>query len=143
MDLLRVGRPFNGADGKTLFSYVSSFSRPVELAFVHPDVLRVKGDLGKEELISLAVTYDPGWHLVKGNGEIMGDSLGNMVIVPEKMGEQEFVLAYSRGFINWTVSLVFCGLVLFLLWQYERVVVVIRRRMPRLALGLGEEEEDY
>jgi hypothetical protein len=140
-DILSVGKLVNGADSHTLSEYVSAFVRPAGLVFVRANKFRVSGDMHTGEVLSLAITFAPGWHLLQGQGTVAADSLGNIVVIPSHGGNQTFILEYTSGW-DWYPLV---GVVVVLLWFgvfSSRVAGFILHLSDKVHIGIGE-EDDY
>lgn len=143
-DILDVPRPQGGADMAHLSSYVSALRGGLSLTFPKPNTIQVEAQLKKRELISLAITYDPGWKLVEGGGKVVADSLGNMAVVPLTTGSQRFILVYQPRGRDWVLPLVASGILFSLLLLYPGLAFFLKKRLPKLHLGVFErEDEDY
>ncbi len=137
--ILDLKKPKGGADEKRVSEYVSKFKREVGFNYLSGDTFSVKSNILSGEVINLALSYDPSWKIESGEGRIVGDSLGNLVIVPSSTGVQEFVLKYEKDNEYWKTLLVILILSAFL-WKYKYIYPRLRRLMPKIHLGLGKEE---
>lgn len=88
-----IGRaPANGLDTEPLESYVRAIESPdypeAEFAWINQHQARVKSTLTSDQLLSVQITYDPGWHARVNGAErpVTADALGMMVIAPRCAG---------------------------------------------------------
>jgi hypothetical protein len=139
--LLTIGKPKNGADEEMLRLYTETFKRLAVFRYESRDVVSVKSIVAPGEVVNLALSYDPAWRLTSGNGKIVGDTLGNTVIVPNNSGMQEFVLQYERGSEDWIITLILTILGGGFLWKFLAIYPRLKRLMPKMHMGIGEEEE--
>ncbi|MBI2034179.1 MAG: hypothetical protein HYT11_00405, partial [Candidatus Levybacteria bacterium] len=139
--IMKVKKPRSGDDKEAIASYVSYIKRPANAAFLKPNVLTLKFSTDQGEVVSLAVAYHPSWRIVKGEGRIDKDAFGNIAITPEKSGEQQFVLSFSRKTLEIAlpifISLVFC----FALLYHESISRFLSRVFSRRSFGLSENDD--
>ncbi len=141
--ILNVEKPKNRADAQSLSEYVSSIKRPAQFFYRKPTQIEIHAVLQKNEILSLAVSYDPRWRLIKGSGVIHSDNLGNIAIVPLTAGEQNFRLVYAAKWYDIYPSIfISCSLLLALLY-FRRVSEQIIKRIKGINAGLFSEDDDY
>lgn len=139
--ILKVPKPENGADKKVLSQYTSFLKKSLDFSFKKPNEIFIKGKFGQNEVVSLAVSYDSGWKLTKGQGGVLPDALGNMVIIPKKEGVYEFVLTFKKeGSLSWLAVFLSFILIVFII-NYNRVFPKLKKKLP--SLSLGTREDDY
>ncbi len=139
--ILTIGKPKNGADEEQLESYAGTFKRSIRLRYLYADTILIKGNISSSEVINLAVSYSKDWKLKAGRGRLVIDALGNIVIVPASPGEREFVIAYERGVDDQLILIVLFVLGSVFLLKFEYLYPRIKRRIPKIHLGVGEDEE--
>lgn len=141
--LLKIKPLVNGDDIKTLVTYVDSIKQPVSLHFIKPDVIYFRSNLNDNELISLAITYHPGWRITKGNGILTKDILGNLVVIPTKPGRQEFVLSYSNNIFDILYPLFLTGVSIIALLFADKLLKALNRFTLPFHIGFSEKEDEY
>ena len=144
--ILNVQKPKNGADNQSINNYISLFKRPLAVNSAlqnrKPNEISFEENIKQGEVISLAVTYDKLWNLADGKGRIVSDSLGNMVIIPKDTGLQRFTIAYKRSFLDLAIQLGLSMVIAIILIKYQKIAPYIKKRLPKIHVGLGE-KEDY
>lgn len=138
--ILEIPQPINGADQNNLHEYVSTFKRPIFLAFPKPDTMIIQGKTFRSEVISLAVTYDSLWRIESGQGIIQSDSLGNMVIIPAKIGEQDFKLTYKANDTDFLAPFLVSVLLVFSIVNYDKVFPWFDKKLSKLSFDLSGED---
>ena len=141
--LLQISSPKNGADTKSLSSYINSFKRNIKIRFDKPNEISMSVSLGKNEVVSLAVTHDSRWKVVKGEGIIVTDAMSNLVIIPKNTGVQEFVLSYSRSNADWIIPFLLVLISVFMIYRADIMHSIIKKFIVKVSIGLQEEEKDY
>jgi hypothetical protein len=141
--LLTVPSPDNGADSRVLLSYSGMLKRPAIFQYIKPDRLAIKVNTAYDEIISLAVSYDVRWKIIKGQGRIGKDAVGNMVIIPERQGVQELVLQYGEDLSDWLIPLLGAAVFSLMLVRFTLVYPYIQKVTSKLSLGLHSDEEEY
>jgi hypothetical protein len=98
---------------------------PVEMRWMNPNEAVVRTPLLPHQLISVQVSWHPGWRAYIGDEErpVRQDALGQMVIEPRCDGECEIRLRWSGG-AEMVLARVACGLGLLVL----PLVVLWRRK---------------
>ena len=115
-----VGRsPINGLDVDPIRPYVAALEDPTRpLASFHwhsRDSARIIADLDPKQLLSVQMTYHPGWQAtVNGSPRrIFSDGLGLLVVAPRCHGECTVELTYDGGLemrvASWISWLSFAG----------------------------------
>lgn len=144
IDLLQVKKPINGADAKQLRAYALTLKKPVPITFENNNQIKIIADsIPENSLISLAVTYDPNWKITVGQGKLGKDAFGNMVIVPQKSGKNNFIIQYKINILPRIVPLLIAVVLIIFLLRFELFYPRISKRFPKLHLGLHDEENDY
>ncbi|OGD85951.1 hypothetical protein A2Z23_01785 [Candidatus Curtissbacteria bacterium RBG_16_39_7] len=124
--------PFNAIDKEPIFAYLSwmeeKSDRKLEFQKINNNRYSIKGDLKAGEGILVQMTYDPGW-IAKENGKnlkIARDSLGFLVIEPQKGGQQEIILNHKittfSTLASWLVTIftvIISAVLLFKLWSQK------------------------
>jgi hypothetical protein len=136
-------RPIHGLDIGPVRPYVAALDDPAlplaKLAWQNPDQARISASLSPAQVISVQVTYDPGWRAtVSGQSvPVHSDQLGMIVIEPNCSGPCEIDLDFAGG-PERTACLVISlltaiGLAAMLLWPAEVTsvtAVLLARRTP-------------
>ncbi len=138
--ILSTPSPRDGADVRNLLAYAGNFKQEIEFRSNKSNQIIVSGEMKKDEVISLAVSFDRNWKIEKGEGRILGDALDNIVIMPEKHGKQEFILKYKRDFFDWAIPMIFSMIIIFMIYRTERIILFIKRIISKFSLGL---QDDY
>lgn len=139
--IIHAAKPKKGDDVHAIHEYISNFIKPISATFIEPYRLIITGNPDKQEVISIAVSYHPSWKITAGNGTLTKDSFGNIVIIPQDTGQQQFVLSFYRNgwdfFIVMIASLVFCLMLL-----YDKTISAFFQKyiLPMLSLGLSEDD---
>ncbi len=113
--------PFDGLDTQPLDAYVSALDRtgahPASFRWINAHQARVDADIERGEVLSVQVTYNPGWHALVGGVQqpVRSDGLGLMVVEPSCAGSCSVDLVYDGG-SRWTRWALGIGLVLCFLW---------------------------
>jgi hypothetical protein len=101
-DLVR-SRPFVPSGMTEVRTYVAALENPsyalAEFAWLSPHQARIVADLSRDQVLSVQISYHPGWH-ARANGEprlIHEDGLGLLVIEPECAGRCVVDLTYDGG----------------------------------------------
>ncbi len=137
--ILSAKSPLNGADSNALSFYAQALKAPLEYSFKNGKIW-TSGNIGRDEVISLAITYDPHFKIREGQGRLVKDSIGNMVIVPKKESQQSFVLVYQNNRLENIIPLIFGLSAIILLLNYHKVHSRLVKRFPGLHFG---GEDDY
>jgi hypothetical protein len=110
--------PIHGLDVEPLREYLAALDDPnlpvAELQWenYHSGVIRVR--LSPDQLISLQMTYAPGWHAAVGGAErpVWADKLGFIVVEPRCNGPCEIQVQYNGG-LELHLTMAASGLVMF------------------------------
>lgn len=141
--LISLPRPENGADSTVLNKYASTLKSPIGFKFINAETISLNARLSKNEIVNLAISYDPSWKIKTGKGSLISDSLGNIVILPDNPGNQKFTLKYERSWADLLLPLALSILSAITLWKFNFLYPRIRKRLPKIHLGLGAEDEEY
>jgi hypothetical protein len=96
-------RPINGLDVDQVRRYVAALEEPTRstaaLTWKNPDRGQVRASIAPGDVISLQITYDPGWRATVGGRAvpIRTDRLGLIVIEPQCSGECLVDLEFTGG----------------------------------------------
>ena len=142
-DILKVRAPKNGVDQVALSAYTKTIKHPISFLFEKPNKIVINGNIHEEEIISLAVSYDPGWKIQEGQGTILKDSLGNIIIEPKKQGDQRFVLVFSQSPMQFLIPMIFSGLLILILLRFKQIYPYFSRLLSKFPVGLSDSEENY
>jgi hypothetical protein len=139
--LLQVPRPEAGNDEYATHEYAERLSRPLNVKYMTPTEIEIStGELNPSEIISMAVTYDPGWKLVKGQGKLARDNFGNLAIIPQA-GVSTFSLEYKEIWTGWFWGVLLSLISCWLLFQSEWLV--LKLKFPSLTISQDQEQEEY
>jgi hypothetical protein len=85
-NILKAPKPVSGNDANGLAFYTDFFRQDIEAEMVKPGEIRISApELAQEEVISLSMTYDRGWH--SQNAKVISDKWGHIALIPEREGE--------------------------------------------------------
>jgi hypothetical protein len=94
-------RPRDGLDIAPLQTYVAALNDPqlpdAEMRWINPHHALVRADLAPNQIVSVQVSYDRGWH-ARANGAptpVTSDGLGLIVLHPNRTGPCTIDLDYS------------------------------------------------
>jgi hypothetical protein len=96
-------QPIHGLDVGEVRRYVAALEDPdipaSTLAWSNPEQGRITATVAEDQVISLQVTYDPGWEAAIGGKRVAihPDGLGLMVIQPDRAGPQAIDLRFTGG----------------------------------------------
>jgi hypothetical protein len=131
--------PVNGIDVAPLGQYVTALddpSRPVlKSDWLGTSELRVAGPVAANQIVSIQVSYHPGWR-AKANGRdvpVAHDALGFIAVSPGRSGPCDLRLVFTGGreyTITKIISICTWISVLVALLFYARAIR-LRRRLPR------------
>lgn len=78
-------RPQNGLDVGELRRYVDALESPASIVWENPEHARIAAKVNSSEVLSVQITYDPGWEARVNNRKvkIRADGLGFVLIEPE------------------------------------------------------------
>jgi hypothetical protein len=78
-------RPQNGLDVGELRRYVDALESPASIVWENPEHARITARMDSSEVLSVQITYDPGWEARIGDRKVgpRADKLGFMLIEPE------------------------------------------------------------
>ena len=139
-ELLQVSPPKAGNDESTLATYTFKLGEPLEFAYIKPNQMIISGETKENEVISLAVAFDPHWKLTTGSGVVNSDNFGNLVITPSQ-NENEWSLTYQENWSSWMPGIVLSLISLAFLTQTKRMVELLERKTPAIGV-IGKNEED-
>ena len=96
-------RPIHGLDIAPVRPYVAALDDPTlplaEIAWQNPDHARISAALSRLQVLSVQVTYDPGWRAtVSGKSvPVHSDQLGMIIIEPNCAGPCDVDLEFTGG----------------------------------------------
>lgn len=130
-------RPINGLDVDPLRPYVAALEGPsvsaANLQWENPDRGRIVANVPPDSVVSVQVTWDPGWRARVGSRQVplTTDQLGLIVIDPQCSGkcsiDLEFDGGLERAITLWISLLTVMGLSAAAIWPG-----FTRRKRPRL-----------
>lgn len=139
--LMSVPKPRDGADLAALKEYNSNLLEPVKINFPSPNIIILEGDIGNNELISLAITYHPNWRLLSPNATITRDNLGNMVVIPKGVGYQKIILKYENPLNEKIILVLLASLTLIALYYSQKIYPFWKKFVNKLSFGLDQNDE--
>lgn len=92
-------QPINGLDITQTERYVQSLTTPASFRWTSRHSAEIQATLQPEQVISVQVTYHPGWR-ASANGKpcrVFGDGLGQIVVEPHCGGACKVELIYDGG----------------------------------------------
>jgi hypothetical protein len=126
--------PENGLDIQQTRVYVQALEDPkypaADFRWLSHHAADIHASLRRDDLLSVQVTYHPGWHaLVNGESRrVFGDGLGQLVIEPQCEGQCGVQLVYDGGVEMLTARIVsWSALAACLVW----IAVTWRRRVTQ------------
>ncbi len=125
--------PIHGLDTEPVRAYVNALDNPryppVGFAWESTSNARIRGRVEAGQIVSVQVTYDPGWQaMANGNTvSVRGDAIGQTVIEPGCAGECEILLRYAGGAQRTLTRCLSAGAMLFALGLLTRVSGSARR----------------
>ena len=130
-DALVSRRPANIGDVRQAERYVAALERaaasPAAFVWLGDSRARVHAVVGASQVISVQVTYHPGWKAMAGADRVAvsEDALGQMVLHPPHPGAYDINLVYDGGWESWICRAMSPVVVLVV------AVAAYRRRRPR------------
>jgi hypothetical protein len=131
-------QPLNGLDTGGLETYVAALGRAgsgTKFEWINSHQARVRAELAKGQVVSVQISYDPGWNAtISGVAQpTHSDALGLTVIEPACTGSCEIDLAFGQSStIEWTHWAPLLGLILALSWPCS----IVARALVRAAFTL-------
>jgi hypothetical protein len=92
-------QPGDGLDIAETRIYVQSLNTPADFRWTNRHSAEIEATLHPEQLVSVQITYHPGWHAL-ANGKscrVFGDGLGQIVVEPHCDGPCKMELTYDGG----------------------------------------------
>jgi hypothetical protein len=124
-------RPLNGLDVEQLRPYVAALESPAippaKTVWENPGHASIVARMDSSDVISVQVTYDPGWQARIAGRKVKttADKLGFVVIDPECVGDCSIDLTFTggleRGACLTVSSLVVLGLLAMIFWPIKLV----------------------
>ena len=137
-------KPYNAVDLSKVEAYVDWIdekAKKVEWQWLNNQEAKIRANVGENELVSVQITYDKGWRAYQ-NGrrlKIKKDVLGNLVVEPRKLGEQEIYLKHKKTWDIWLgylITILTFGLILRYKRKPEKKIISSKKTKDT------EEEED-
>ncbi len=97
-------QPIHGLDIGPVRAYVAALEDPAippaSLSWENPQRAHISAGLASSQVISVQVTYDPGWRarLAGRPVPVHADQLGMIIIEPHRAGHCDLVLEFTPGF---------------------------------------------
>jgi hypothetical protein len=97
-------QPIHGLDIGPARAYVAALEDPAippaALTWENPQRARISADLAPSQVISVQVTYDPGWRATLAGRPVPvgADQLGMIIIEPHRTGHCDLILEFTPGF---------------------------------------------
>lgn len=129
-----------GDDATALGAYTDLLHTPLEWQYTRPDELLINthGLDPAQELVSLAITYDPHWQIREGTGHVRSDPYGNMAIELTAPSKQ-LVLVYDERFA-WLPGIVLTLLSICFILSEKSFTRRLQSTFPEASI---DEEETY
>jgi len=92
-------QPIHGRDTAEAQVYVQSLNTPATFRWTSRHSAQIQATARPEQVVSVQITYHPGWHAT-ANGKscrVFGDGLGQIVIEPHCDGACQLELTYDGG----------------------------------------------
>jgi hypothetical protein len=92
-------RPANGGDIAETRGYVEALTKPASFRWTSRHSAVIEAALRPEDVVSVQITYHPGWRAL-ANGKpcrVSSDGLGQIVVEPACSGECKLDLVYDGG----------------------------------------------
>jgi len=92
-------QPIHGRDIAKTQTYVQSLNVPAKFRWTSRHSAEIQATARPEQVVSVQITYHPGWHAT-ANGKscrVFGDGLGQIVIEPHCDGACQLELTYDGG----------------------------------------------
>jgi len=92
-------QPIHGRDIAETQTYVQSLNVPAKFRWTSRHSAEIQATARPEQVVSVQITYHPGWHAT-ANGKscrVFGDGLGQIVIEPHCDGACQLELTYDGG----------------------------------------------
>jgi hypothetical protein len=92
-------QPIHGRDIAETQTYVQSLNVPAKFRWTSRHSAQIQATARPEQVVSVQITYHPGWHAT-ANGKscrVFGDGLGQIVIEPHCDGACQLELTYDGG----------------------------------------------
>lgn len=99
-------KPYNAVDLLSIEAYidwVDEKAKEADWQWLNNQEGKIRANVEENELISVQITYDKGWKAFANNQKLKTkkDVLGNLVIEPKKLGEQEIYLKHGKTWDIW------------------------------------------
>lgn len=138
-----LNRPKNALDEDFLTNYLGARIQTAKVTFSSSDQIELSfSPLTSNQIINLAVTYDPGWRVVEGKGAVVKDPLGQIAIIASEPGETSFQLRYVKNYFYIISTILIVCLLLIMLVKNDVVYAALLRRFSVGAVS-NDEERDY
>jgi hypothetical protein len=100
-------QPIHGRDLAETRAYVQALSTPAQFRWTSRHSAEIEATLQPEQLISVQVTYHPGWRAMANRKpcRVFGDGLGQIVLEPRCTGACKVELIYDGGLEMKTANL--------------------------------------
>jgi len=92
-------RPIHGLDITETQAFVQALDTPASFRWTSRHSAEIEAAVRPEQVVSVQITYHPGWHAVS-NGkpcELFGDGLGQIVVEPKCEGVCKIEIIYDGG----------------------------------------------
>lgn len=141
-DMLDLNRPKNALDEDFLTNYFGTRIHTATIANPQPDQIDlIFGSLTHNQIVSVAITYDPAWRLIQGKGTLVKDSLGQTAITAAEPGETVFQLRYEKSYFYIVPTILIVVLMALILVKSDDVYTLLIRRFSVGDVSNDEERE--
>lgn len=138
--ILTAKAPSNGADTQALTGYLANFKQPIQMTYPQPNQIQISNSTNSDQIISASISFDPNWQIIEGDGRVLKDPLGNLIIQPTQPGPQTFLLQYSRSITDLFLSTLLIVLSAFLLSKSGLIYQLTQRLTSKFSFGLNDSE---
>ncbi|MBI2011725.1 hypothetical protein HYS91_03075 [Candidatus Daviesbacteria bacterium] len=119
IEILNVEKPKGGADLAALNNYVSFLKEPIDY---HLDKNRIYLNLkDNSSPLWLAVPFNSNWRLVKGEGEIVKDPVGNLIVKRLTSQDKQLVLEYKKSIAEIILPLIVAAFLFLILINSQKI----------------------
>jgi len=124
-EFYNLQKPYNAVDIAPVEKYVKWIDENAKGAkwqWMNNQEAIIKADVDDNDLISAQITYDKGWRAYESLEKLKTkkDVLGNLVIEPRRIGEQEIHLKRVRTWDEWLGYLITLSTLGFLIYYFIR-----------------------
>ncbi|MBI3485948.1 hypothetical protein HY025_03285 [Candidatus Daviesbacteria bacterium] len=131
-EILNTKKLKTGDDLDNLSDYINQIKSVASYSLINPNQIAIKANLKPDELISLAISFDPNWQIIKGSGQIKADPLGNLAI---QTADSQLVIKYQNNEFEFFLNLVIYLLLILAVIYYDKYCKLLLEALPRNLFG--------